>query len=183
MPCTGRSSSGASLAGLAPVKVIVSHPPRLGATMQIHRVLSTAILLLAGGVVAAGLPYDEAANAKADVEQALATASTTKRSVLLIFGANWCEDCRALDASLKSTRNAELVAREFDVGNFDRNLGVAAQYGNPIKTGIPAAVVLSPGNQVLYATRAGELSNARRMSETGVYDFFRGMVSSAKAKK
>jgi protein disulfide-isomerase len=44
-------------------------------------------------------------------------------------------------------------------------------------------VVLSPGNQVLYATRAGELSNARRMSETGVYDFFRSMVSSAKAKK
>src|SRR5882672_8920315 len=146
--------------------------------MPIRRVLSTAILVLAGGAIAAGLPYNEAANAKADVEQALATASTTKRSVLLIFGANWCEDCRALDVSLKSTRNAELVAREFvvvkvDVGNFDRNLGVAAQYGNPIKTGIPAAVVLSPANRVLYATRAGELSNARRMSETGVYDFLR----------
>jgi protein disulfide-isomerase len=155
--------------------------------MQIRRVLSTAILVLAGGVVAAGLPYNEAANAKADVEQALATASTTKRSVLVIFGANWCEDCRALDVSL-NTRNAELVAKEFvvvkvDVGNFDRNLGLAAQYGNPIKTGIPAAVVLSPSNQVLYATRAGELSNARRMSETGVYDFFRSMISSAKAKK
>jgi len=134
------------------------------------------------------LPYDEAANAKADVERALAMASTTKRSVLVIFGANWCEDCRALDVSLKNTRNAELVAKEFvvvkvDVGNFDRNLGLAAQYGNPIKTGIPAAVVLSPSNQVLYATRAGELSNARRMSETGVYDFFRSMISSAKAKK
>jgi len=156
--------------------------------MQICRVLSTAILALAGGAIAAGLPYDDTANAKADLEQALVTAGATKRSVLVIFGANWCEDCRALDASLKSARNAELVAKEFvvvkvDVGNFDRNLGVAAQYGNPIKTGIPAAVVLSPANRVLYATRAGELSNARRMSETGVYDFFRGMVSSAKAKK
>jgi len=147
-----------------------------------------AALALAGGAIAAGLPYDDTANAKADVEQALATAGTTKRSVLVIFGANWCEDCRALDASLKSTRNAELVAKEFvvvkvDVGNFDRNLGLATRYGNPIKTGIPAAVVLSPGNQVLYATRAGELSNARRMSETGVYDFFRSMISSAKTKK
>ncbi len=156
--------------------------------MQIRRALSTAILVLASGVVAAGLPYNEAANAKADVEQALVLASTTKRSVLVIFGANWCEDCRALDVSLKNTRNAELVAKEFvvvkvDVGNFDRNLTLAAQYGNPIKSGIPAAVVLSPSNQVLYATRAGELSNARRMSETGVYDFFRSMVSSTKAKK
>ena len=108
--------------------------------------------------------------------------------MLVIFGANWCADCRALDQALSTGKNAELVAREFkvvkvDVGNFDRNLGVAAQYGNPIKTGIPAAVVLSPGNQVLYATRAGELSNARRMSETGVYDFFRSMISSTKAKK
>jgi len=102
--------------------------------MPIRRVLSTAILVLAGGAIAAGLPYDEAANAKADVERALAMASTTKRSVLVIFGANWCEDCRALDVSLKNTRNAELVAKEFvvvkvDVGNFDRNLGLAAQYG------------------------------------------------------
>ena len=156
--------------------------------MQIHRVLPTAILVLAGGAIAAGLPYNETANAKTDIEQALATASTTKRSVLVIFGANWCEDCRALDVSLKNARNADLVAKEFvvvkvDVGNFDRNLGLAAQYGNPIKTGNPAAVVLSPGNQVLYATRAGELANARRMSETGVYDFFRSMISSAKAKK
>src|SRR5882757_6614097 len=147
-----------------------------------------AALALVGGAIAAGLPYDDTANAKADVEQALATAGTTKRSVLVIFGANWCEDCRALDASLKSTKNSELVAREFvvvkvDVGNFDRNLDLAAQYGNPIKTGIPAAVVLSPSNQVLYATRAGELSNARRMSETGVYDFFHSMISSTKAKK
>src|SRR5258705_13243453 len=111
--------------------------------MQIRRVLSTTILLLAAGALAAGLPYDGTANAKADVEQALATAGATKRSGLVIFGANWGEDCRALDASLKGKRNAELVAREFvvvkvDVGNFDRNLGVPAQNGNPIKTGILA---------------------------------------------
>ena len=152
-----------------------------------RRTLATAILVLAAaGAAAAMLPYDEAANPKADLETALATSNATKRPVLVIFGANWCEDCRALDASLKNTNNAELVSKEFvlvkvDVGNFDRNLDVAARYGNPIKRGIPAAVVLSPNNQVLYATRAGELSNARRMSETGVYDFFRGVASSARA--
>ena len=151
-----------------------------------RRTLATAILVLAAaGAAAAVLPYDEAANPKADLEAALATSNATKRPVLVIFGANWCEDCRALDASLKNTNNAKLVSKEFvlvkvDVGNFDRNLDVAARYGNPIKRGIPAAVVLSPNNQVLYATRAGELSNARRMSETGVYDFFRGVASSAK---
>jgi len=156
--------------------------------MHKRRFLLIATAALASVAIAAPLPYNEAANAKADLDQALAAASASKRSVLLIFGANWCEDCRALDAALKTAKNAELVAKEFvlvkvDVGNFDRNLPVAEQYGNPIKRGIPAAVVLSPGNQVLYTTRMGELSDARRMSETGVYDFFSKVVASSKAKK
>ena len=150
--------------------------------------LSIAIFILAGGAFAAPLPYDESANAGAEIEQALVTAKATQRSVLVVFGANWCEDCRALDSALKSPQNAELIAKEFvavkvDVGNFDRNLTIAAQYGNPIKRGIPAAVVLSPSSEVLYSTRAGELSSARRMSETGVYEFFQGVVSSAKSGK
>lgn len=156
--------------------------------MRIRSFLPVALVVLLSVAFSAPLPYDATANAKADVEQALVTASETKRSVLVLFGANWCEDCRALDAALKNPKNAELVAKEFlavkvDVGNFDRNLAVAAQYGNPIKGGIPAAVVLSPTGQVLYSTRAGELSNARQMSETGVYDFFRDAAASAKAGK
>ena len=37
-------------------------------------------------------------------------------------------------------------------------------------------MVLSPQAEVLYATRAGELADARHMSETGVYDFFKAVV-------
>ena len=134
---------------------------------------------------AAPLPYDEKADANADMQRALSAAKTTGTPVLVIFGANWCADCRALDKALSSGKNAELVAREFkvvkiDVGQFDRNLDVAARYGNPIKKGIPAAVVLSPQGEVLYATRLGELADARHMSDTGIYDFFKGVVQQAK---
>lgn len=153
-----------------------------------RRFLLFASLACAGLVVAAPLPYDEAANAKADLDQALAAARSSKRPVLVVFGANWCQDCRALDAALKVPKNAELIAREFvllkvDVGNFDRNLPLAEQYGNPIKRGIPAAVVLSPTNQILYTTRMGELSTARRMSDAGVHEFFSQVAASSKAKK
>lgn len=138
--------------------------------------------LLATVALAAAMPYDPAADARQDVRQALVAAKAAGVPVLVIMGANWCEDCRALDVALNSGKNAELIPRHFkvvkvDVGNFDRNLDLSAAYGNPIKKGIPAAVVLSPDNQVLYATRGGELSNARRMSETGVYDFFAKVVA------
>jgi protein disulfide-isomerase len=134
---------------------------------------------------AAPLPYDESADAKADVQRALSAAKTSGTPVLVIFGANWCPDCRALDKAFSSGKNAELIAREFkvvkvDVGQFDRNLDLAARYGNPVKKGIPAAVVLSPEGEVVYATRLGELADARNMSDTGIYDFFRRVVDSAR---
>lgn len=153
--------------------------------------LILASLMMSGAALAAApapasapaaaqhLPYNAAADAKADVAHALADARAAHVPVLLIFGANWCEDCRALDKALKEGKNAELMKQEFkvvkvDVGNFDHNLDVANAYGNPLKKGIPAAVLVSSSdNQVLYATKGGELANARRMSESGIYDFFK----------
>lgn len=141
-------------------------------------VCTLALALAAGAMAAASGPYDPSADAKAEIQVALTQAAAAKEPVLLIFGANWCPDCRALDKSLKTPRNAELMSHQFkmvkvDVGNFDHNLDVAAQYGDPIKKGIPAAVIVAPSGHVLYATRAGELADARRMSDDGVYEFFR----------
>jgi len=154
-----------------------------------RRFIALIALSVAAAVAAsAPLPYDETADAKAAVRQALVAAKASQVPVLVILGANWCEDCRALDQALKTGRNAQLMAGEFkvvkvDVGNFDRNLDLVASYGNPIKQGIPAAVVLSPDNAVLYATRAGELADARRMSEAGIYEFFKRVTAQAKARR
>jgi thioredoxin 1 len=142
---------------------------------------STAAFALSG-------PYDESANAERDVKQAFEKAAKEQRPVLIIFGANWCKDCRALDTALKAPANAELIGKEFvvvkvDVGNFDRHMDIAERYGNAVKKGIPAAAVLSPQQELIYTTRGGELADARQMSESGVYDFFRGVVANAKGVK
>lgn len=145
----------------------------------------TLLILLTSLLAQAETPaYDEAANAREDVKQALIEARKTQKSVLLVFGANWCKDCRALDSALKSAKNAALIGKEFkvvkiDVGRFNKHLDIDAVYGNPIKQGIPAVVVLAPDQRVLYATRAGELANAREMSEDGVYAFFHDIVQKA----
>ncbi|PZP60111.1 MAG: thiol reductase thioredoxin [Pseudoxanthomonas spadix] len=142
------------------------------------RLMSTLLLLAAtGAALAADLPYNPQADAKAEVAQALAAGKQARKPTLLIFGANWCGDCRALDTSLHSEKNAALVKQHFevvkvDVGNWDHNLDIANTYGNPIEKGIPAAVVVSPAGKVVYATKAGELANARKMSDEGIYEFF-----------
>lgn len=138
---------------------------------------STALLALAAcpPLLAAGGPYDEAADARAEVREALAAAGPLP--VLVVFGANWCGDCKVLDMAFKSGAAAPLIARHFkvvkvDVGRFTKNTDLAEQYGVVLKKGIPAVAVLSGQGQVLYATKAGELADARNMGDTAIYDFF-----------
>ena len=151
--------------------------------MKIYLALCLLILSMKAPF-AADLPYDEGANAQAEINRALAQATATKRCVLLVFGANWCPDCRELDKALQG-RSAAMIGSKFilvkvDVGQFDKHMDIAAAYGNPTKKGIPAAVVLSADNRILYSTKGGELSSARRMGDSGIDDFFRKHIITAR---
>ena len=131
---------------------------------------------LALAAFAANPPYDETGDPRAELQRALVDAQNQHKDVLIVFGANWCEDCRDLDKAMRGSSagliDSRFVVVKVNVGNFNRNLDLAAHYGNPIRNGIPAAVVVSPTDQVLYSTKAGELANARRLGESGIYDFF-----------
>ena len=149
----------------------------------------TASLLLATTLAAnAGGPppiYDEGVDAKAAIQATLAEAQKAKVPVLVVFGANWCGDCRMLDNTFKHGASAPLIASHYkvvkvDVGRFDRNVDIAEGYRVPLKKGIPAVAVLSPQGKLLYATEGGELADARKMGDQGVYDFFTRVTASAK---
>ncbi|MFI4865861.1 MAG: thioredoxin family protein [Steroidobacterales bacterium] len=69
----------------------------------------------------------------------IVAARADHNDVLLVFGANWCPDCRELGKALNGSSHA-LISGHFqvvkvDVGRFDKNLDLANQYGNPIKMG------------------------------------------------
>lgn len=145
-------------------------------------------VILATAANAADRPYNETADAKLDIKQALTQAATAKIPVIVVFGANWCGDCRALDTAIKNGASAALLSRDFsivkvDVGQMDKNLDVAKSYGVPLEKGIPAVAIISTNNEVLYATRAGELADARKMGDNGIYEFFKRVTAPAAAKK
>ena len=133
----------------------------------------------AAPVAKAALPYDEAADPKQDLQRALAEARKSGKRVLVVFGANWCPDCRKLDAEFHAGGETEKLVRaryevvKVDVGRFDRNLDFVKLYGEPIKKGIPSVVVVTPTNEVVYQTKAGELADARSMGSDGIHAFLR----------
>jgi thioredoxin 1 len=142
------------------------------------RILVASLVLAAASLAVANPPpYDEAADARTAIQAALVQAQKSKVPVLVVFGANWCADCKVLDMAFKSGTTAPLINKSFrvvkvNVGRFDKNVEIADAYGVPLKNGIPAVAVLRPEGKVTYATRAGELADARRMGESGIYDFF-----------
>jgi len=147
--------------------------------------IATALLLFACASQAAPPSYDEAADAKAQIRVALDEAAVAKVPVLVVFGANWCADCKVLDMAFKTGPSAPLIQKSFrvvkvDVGRFDKNVDVAESYGVPLKNGIPAVAVLSAQGKVVYATRAGELADARNMGDIAIYEFFARVSAPAK---
>ncbi len=93
-----------------------------------------------------------------------------------------------LDSAMKNGASAPLLSRDFkivkvNVGHWDKNLDVAKAYGVPLEKGIPAVVIISSKNKVLYVTREGELANARRMGDNGIYEFFKRVTAEVTAKK
>jgi len=143
-----------------------------------HLLSLLAIVLIASlslPALAGDLPYDERANAAEDIHRAMQSAHQAHKDVLLVFGANWCPDCRALDLALHAKDGAAIGQRfvvvKIDVGNFDRNLDLARRYQVPLRKGIPAAAVLGEDESLRYVTRSGELANARSMGDVAIADF------------
>jgi thioredoxin 1 len=113
-------------------------------------------------------PYDERADARADLNRALQQAREQSKQVLVVFGANWCADCQALARQMADGPVAVHVAQRYvvtkvDVGDFNKNLDLARQMGDAVKKGIPAVAVLGTDGSFQRATLAGELASARQL--------------------
>jgi len=147
--------------------------------LQIKTLIRFLVLFLLVGVIIAAdqPPYDEKADAHQQIAAAIAEASKTRKNVILVFGANWCGDCRALNEQMHKDELAALIAENYevvkiDVGQFNKNRDIGEKYHVPLKHGIPALAVLDPGGDLLYAMDQGQFSNARSMSYESIRDFF-----------
>lgn len=110
--------------------------------------------------------FPEPARAAADIQAALVRAKASHKRVLLDFGANWCPDCRALDADFQLPANRALLQAHYEVVHinvcrFDCNQALAAHYGVPLNKGIPALAVVDADGKLIYSQRHGEFNSMR----------------------
>ena len=110
------------------------------------------------------------------VEEALKTARMQNKFLMVQFGANWCPDCVALAHSLEQSQTRDYLDKHFvvlkvNVGQFNRNLGVAQALGVDLNKGIPTAIFFAPDGNKVGATNKGELEPAQKYGVKEIYDF------------
>lgn len=147
--------------------------------MKRNGMIWLAVFLIAAAARARATEiYDDNANARQAIENAVHEATSTHKNIVLDFGANWCLDCHVLDEQMHQGGLAAIVKKNFvvihiSVGRYDRNLDLAKQYGVPLHKGIPALAVLSPEGKLLYSQTQGQFENARAVSSGSFLKFFK----------
>lgn len=122
--------------------------------------------------------YAVTPDAGADVDAALARAAASGKRVLLVMGANWCHDSRALAGWLGTERFATLIAREYELVFVNvgmpqegdgHNLEIARRFGLADFPGTPALLVLTAQGELVNADTATSWRNAASRDEDAIY--------------
>jgi len=116
-----------------------------------------------------GRLFPPSANLLADVQQALDRAGDGDRLALVVLGANWCHDSRALAARLHRSPLAEVIQQHYelvfvDVGFYDKGRAVAQQFGVAHYYATPTVLIIDPSSgQLINDEDRHRWSNAYRI--------------------
>ncbi len=120
--------------------------------------------------------YPDDANAKEEIQDALARAKEKNKRVLLVFGANWCYDCFVLEQALHESDIAPIREKSYevvhvDIGQGEKNTDLMKKYKMNIERGVPALAVLDASGKLLFSDKDGEFEAARRMAREDLIAF------------
>ena len=122
------------------------------------------------------LPYNLQADAKAEVDAALARASKSGKRVIVDLGGNWCGDCRVFAGILAVPEVKKFVDDHFEVvlvnvGRYDTNLDIPARWGIDKLKAAPTTLIVSPAGELLNKDDTVALMDARSMTPQAVVDW------------
>ena len=127
-------------------------------------------------------PFAETADATADVDAAFSRAKLSGKRVIIVMGANWCHDSRALAGWFETPRFAEMLKPLYEVVYVDagtpqkrgkaRNQDIIKRFGGQRQKNTPYVMILSPDGKLLNRKDARSWRNAASRSEDQIYALF-----------
>lgn len=101
-----------------------------------------------------GAIFQSSEDPLADVEQAIGRAGNNDKLALIVMGANWCHDSRALGARLQRAPLHELIEEHYelvivDVGFYEERRDLTEQFGVANYYATPTVLIVDPSTRRL----------------------------------
>ena len=128
------------------------------------------------------LPYDEKIIDSSELDKFINQSINNDKQPVVIFGGNWCPDCRILAGTLAMPTIKKFLQRYYriihiDIGRYDRNMELMNHLNIEPKKGVPRVVILDFKKNIVNSSTSSEWTTARDRKEQEIYDYFQKFVS------
>ena len=129
------------------------------------------------------LPYDGNEISIEEVNKFLSQSIAENKQPIIIFGANWCPDCRIFSGTIDIPKINEFIETYFnilyiDVKRYEINMNLIEYFDIPSEEGIPRVLVFDFNKNVINKSSTTEWRTARDRSSQDIFNFFQEMKKS-----
>lgn len=127
------------------------------------------------------LPYNGEEYSAEQINNFLDETLQQSKQPILIFGGNWCPDCRILDGTLqlptiKKFMNKNYNIMHIDVGRYDKNMELMSFFEIDKEKGVPRVLVFDNKKNLLNSSSTREWTTARERNFQDIFDYFQKLV-------
>jgi thiol-disulfide isomerase/thioredoxin len=128
------------------------------------------------------LPYDEKVVDSLQLDEFINLSISKGKQPVVIFGGNWCPDCRILEGTLAMPTIEKFLQQHYqvmhiDIGRYDRNMELMDHLNIESKKGVPRVVILDLEKNIVNSSTSSEWTTARDRKQQEIYNYFQKFLS------
>ena len=127
------------------------------------------------------LPYNGIEYSDVEINNFLDESIKNNLQPIIIFGGNWCPDCRIFSGTINIPKVNAYIKRHFkilyiDVKRYEINMRLMEEYGITPAEGIPRVLVFDKNKKLLNNSNTTEWRTARDRNAQEIFNFFQDMT-------
>ena len=128
------------------------------------------------------LPYDEKVVDSLQLDEFIDLSISKGKQPVVIFGGNWCPDCRILEGTLAMPTIKKFLQQHYqvmhiDIGRYNRNMELMDHLNIESKKGVPRVVILDLEKNIVNSSTSSEWTTARDRKQQEIYNYFQKFLS------
>ena len=127
-------------------------------------------------------PYTGETLSEDIVKKFIKSSTNQTKQPIVIFGANWCQDARLLEAVIQIPTIINFLSKsanilKIDVGNYEINTELFKMFDPSIEDGIPRVFVMDREGKNLNLQVNDAMRKARELSIQEIFNYFQEFVA------